>query len=539
MRLCVLCVVSLALVGAPPSLAQTKEVTHQEIKEAIVALVRMFRVNADKLERHESRERHLGEQLKKTLAGLEKRHRATDLTVDAVAKAVGALDQRLQDMERAALQREEEQRRQQQATLERVQALTARALPAEGEEAGAPSRRLDALESSLSARLDRIVLMLDPMNARNVYTTDEDIAANGSPGTLGELESLLRRLEAHLEAGARKADSLDWHAVFLTALDSHQKVLDDLKALTLKTGGGLAQLPTRTELEKLSNATNELLQDARYELSAGSDMAAAKLESQVQELQLALAGGQEEILRRVSETGVMTETAYAGAARGYDQLLAEVRGLAKVETVVLQTADDVLDTKRRVEYGVHRILLEVGDLVKAGSEGLNGTVTRGFDAISGAILDGQSGALANVSRKIETEIGQVWRQIGIMYQQLAASAGALDRLQMQTETYVNGSLQTMDSMEGKVGQITGRMSEVDGHLNYLLGKLSLVTQEFNQIKSGLAAALDNIRSSFVSVQNKIQEVGPGPNPIPDYTQPRPESKDEQQNQVLPLEVNAQ
>lgn len=65
-------------------------------------------------------------------------------------------------------------------------------------------------------------------------------------------------------------------------------------------------------------------------------------------------------------------------------------------------------------------------------------------------MDNQSGALANLTTKFETEMSQVWRQIGIMYQQVTASNTALDRLQAQTETYVNGSLTTMDSMEGKV-----------------------------------------------------------------------------------------
>lgn len=56
----------------------------------------------------------------------------------------------------------------------------------------------------------------------------------------------------------------------------------------------------------------------------------------------------------------------------------------------------------------------------------------------------------------------------------------------------------------QVSQITNRMGEVDSNLNYLLGRLSLVTQEFNQIKDGLGTALDNIRNSFQIVQNKIE-----------------------------------
>lgn len=60
------------------------------------------------------------------------------------------------------------------------------------------------------------------------------------------------------------------------------------------------------------------------------------------------------------------------------------------------------------------------------------------------------------------------------------------------------------------------MQEVDSNLNYLLGRLSLVTQEFNQIKLGLGEALDNIKSSFHVVQEKIKHnAGPGPHPIPE------------------------
>lgn len=60
------------------------------------------------------------------------------------------------------------------------------------------------------------------------------------------------------------------------------------------------------------------------------------------------------------------------------------------------------------------------------------------------------------------------------------------------------------------------MSEMDENLNYLLGRLSLVTQEFNQIKTGLGTALDNIKSSFKEVQKQADDLSnPGPHPVPE------------------------
>lgn len=55
-----------------------------------------------------------------------------------------------------------------------------------------------------------------------------------------------------------------------------------------------------------------------------------------------------------------------------------------------------------------------------------------------------------MTSKIETEISHVWRQIGVMYQEVSSSKQALNKLQEQTEAYVNGTFTTMDSMEGKV-----------------------------------------------------------------------------------------
>jgi len=69
------------------------------------------------------------------------------------------------------------------------------------------------------------------------------------------------------------------------------------------------------------------------------------------------------------------------------------------------------------------------------------------------------------------------------------------------------------------------MTEVDENLNYLLGRLSLVTQEFNQIKTGLGNALDNIKASFTVVQEKALDLThPGPHPLPENYKNPNESK---------------
>lgn len=186
--------------------------------------------------------------------------------------------------------------------------------------------------------------------------------------------------------------------------------------------------------------------------------------------------------------------------------------MGKLEKIMIDTSNNVLETKRRFEYGIHQIILEVGDVMKTA----NSSMQKRLNELNDGILENHNNALVNLSSKIETEMSQVWRQIGLMYQEITSSKKALDRLQEQTELYVNGTITTMDSMEGKVGLITNRMQEVDSNLNYLLGRLSLVTQEFNQIKVGLGDALENIKSSFLVVQDKIkQNVGPGPHPIPE------------------------
>ena len=81
------------------------------------------------------------------------------------------------------------------------------------------------------------------------------------------------------------------------------------------------------------------------------------------------------------------------------------------------------------------------------------------------------------------------------------------------EGYVNVTFSNMDSMSQKVGGIKERMHDMESNLNFLLGKLSIMAQEFANIKVGVAESLEELRNTFHSMSEKVGPVGPGPHNI--------------------------
>ena len=55
------------------------------------------------------------------------------------------------------------------------------------------------------------------------------------------------------------------------------------------------------------------------------------------------------------------------------------------------------------------------------------------------------------------------------------------KVKSQTENYVNNTGKNLGTMEGQVEGLTDRVADVDSSLNYMVGQLSLVVQEFNQV----------------------------------------------------------
>ena len=115
----------------------------------------------------------------------------------------------------------------------------------------------------------------------------------------------------------------------------------------------------------------------------------------------------EQLAVQVEESAQMTETLAERVDKSYEGLAKEINGLSKVEQVLLETADGVLDTKRRLEFAVQQILLELGDSIRRQTGDLNSTLARKVEDVTFSVLANQSTALTNMTTKLESELGQV------------------------------------------------------------------------------------------------------------------------------------
>ncbi|XP_076228588.1 uncharacterized protein LOC116426366 isoform X1 [Nomia melanderi] len=506
------------------SFSSTREITHEDIKDAMLSLVHMMRENTEKLERHEARERQLGEQLKKTIAVLTKRVS----TVDALKLQMTKLDEKVTGIEQLISQRDERERIQMQKTVDTLEDLESRlegwltdienkvsevnarpdVTPSPIDNVSVIVSKLNNTESLLMEGISKTESMLksETMKLKEIsndqtgtiqalLTEIQDVNSR-----LSNLEISLEKVREHSQTMKKKLQESQFETI--SSIDQYARALPPMQKLLENVSEQIRELPRNNDIQALHNESQTLLQDAKHSLK---DVVVERINNV-----------EKKLIQTKNETKEIIRSLRMDSANNADRVNQELQNLEKGQSVMVSMADHVLDTKKRVEYGVHQILLEVGDLVKAQGININNTLNQRFDGISNDIMDNQNGALANLTTKMEQEMNQVWRQINVMYQQMTESTKVLEKLHEQNVEYVNGTTNTMDGMETKVGEITKRMAEVDTNLNYLLGRLSLVTQEFNQIKTGLGNALDNIKASFKEVQDKANDLtNPGPHPIPE------------------------
>lgn len=89
----------------------------EDVRDALLHVVNLIRQSEDKLERHEFRERQLGEQVKKSLVVIDKRLK----TMEPLRGTVMRLDERIAAIETILIKKNEKDDEQLQKTSETVQ----------------------------------------------------------------------------------------------------------------------------------------------------------------------------------------------------------------------------------------------------------------------------------------------------------------------------------------------------------------------------------------------------------------------------------
>ncbi|KAF5291409.1 hypothetical protein FQR65_LT01720 [Abscondita terminalis] len=140
-----------------------RAVTNEDIRDAILSVVNMIRSSEDKLERHEFREKTLGDQVKKLLWAIDKRQR-----LDPVKGTISRLDERLAAVETILLQKDERERIQMQKVFVMIEQMhnslpqlfetlkndVTSSLPKESEEPSPSKDDLAKLQKEIETRLD-------------------------------------------------------------------------------------------------------------------------------------------------------------------------------------------------------------------------------------------------------------------------------------------------------------------------------------------------------------------------------------------------
>ncbi|KAF2362947.1 hypothetical protein FHG87_006293 [Trinorchestia longiramus] len=523
----------------------------RQLLSALGEMNRAVRSLEDKLMRHESREAQMADFTSKTLNSLVADHSQTTDTLTQTARQMAVVEERVMAVLTLVRTSDERQRSMLTKLSEGLDRLLMSAaepslgrapfdMPEMPREIAVPSsaevekdvktilRKMAELEGSQDTQLRDVSTQVRQLNDDlsqqfGQVTTRQDgilsavlacqqneneISPNEECESCKKLETeMVGRLEL-LTQMQQNQDMMiqDLKQNTLTALGQQETglhaVLHEIRQDEAAANGSFSAV--LDGLRSLEEASRENLGTLHTNLKMAVDENSAILQEKVNAMSLKVEEGQSNIMGALDDTASMTDNLQSTVADNYDLLSREISGLNKVEQVMINTADAVLDTKRSIEFGIQQVILELSEIVSKSGSTINSTLSDQINSISFNILKNQTSALTNMTKRMEDEISQVWRQIGIMYQQVEQSVNMLDDLKDTTSQHMNVSL----SRAGTVGEINGKVGDVGDNLNYLLGRLSLVVSEFNHMKAGIGNELEKLRemaTQEISIPNGNQD----------------------------------
>ena len=191
-------------------------------------------------------------------------------------------------------------------------------------------------------------------------------------------ESLARTLEVENQLLATRSNSGEnaWQGELMESMDSQRRQLaqleEEISKATKLLGDVTSSAATlQSVLGGLENDTKSGFLMLENQVDLLRSNTSENTEEKLGRVQDILRSGQKHIEGKVKEAEFAIETLFTKMETGYEQLSKELKGLSNVESVLLDTGDSVLDTKRRLEYGVQQIMGELNNQLTSHTSKLN------------------------------------------------------------------------------------------------------------------------------------------------------------------------
>ncbi|EDV31058.1 uncharacterized protein Dana_GF14732 [Drosophila ananassae] len=504
-------------------------VSNEELHGTIKSLIYSYNQLDNKLERHEHRERALGELLKKALQSLQKGQKS----LEPINGIFARLDDRVSQIETMLITQEEKYNlqsdRYNQATEHMFKWMRENdecfkrppvsgnllapppppAPPAIPEKFLQEQQRLNKQLLEEIQKLTASVAALKESSQKAADQTQKDIQS------LPKGKELIGQIEAKLQEHSA--------SVTTVAPPKNNEFEVQIVGLLSSLGGQVTQLSEnvqrpappvglnekdRAYIQELNNETLNALAQLKSESSAVQKSALTETTERLQQTE---ANIQADVRQLSADVGILNKY-FASANESTAKLHQGLEALDKFNNITMTNSEVVLETQRKVEFGTLSMVQRVGILLGEQVTQLVALLKERFSALDTSVVKTQQEASKNITGLLDTELGQVWHRIEIMANEISQNREILGVIQAGSDGYINSTLATMMGLGSKVEDTKKHMIDMDGNLNFLLGKLSLMSGEFAKIKIGLADSLENLRNSFHDLHERMP-TGPGPHNI--------------------------
>lgn len=365
--------------------------SNEQVRDGLLSLVHSYSQLENKLDRHEQRERALGEIIKRGLQALQKGQKIFDPMQGSYIR----LEERVGQIESLLMSLEDKFNEQSKSNkaIENIEKWV-----------NSPSRASDSEKlTELSNQVEDLsVNVKDLRKEVDELRAKHDGDSKASHDSIAAIEAnLTKKLEENGNAIGRIQENLGKiGGIRLSDGSLEDSISKDLQFIKSNIGSSSCgdnngNAIDRDFLVTLNNQTLDAISDMRHEVLTASDKSYAKTTTKLKENAAALDASINELLKNVGE-----------GCDGNTLNESKPNEIHKLEQMLAQMGDNVLSIKRGMEFNVHAITLEVSEAIKQNSKDLESAIGGKFETINETIWNNHNGAITNLTSKIESEISQ-------------------------------------------------------------------------------------------------------------------------------------